>query len=387
MADATPPVVPGPLELVAERWRDLEARAELACVTAWSTACRSWWLDEHDGRLRDRAEQELVLTRDELGVWHAQRLDASSLLRAHRHVIVMRAGLERDLSRRRLVTGALRTGGVYMTTRHGGIAFMPANQVAGAVDRMSAALDQLPSHPVLRAAWLSHAIGAIHPFGDGNGGTSRFLGSLELTRAWLPPLVLSAAQRRGPYPAAMIEADITRRIEPVAELIADLVHRSLATALMSAAGKRAVWDEAALARVARWSAIADRAVRARVGAAAIERLDATGPATIARLVRRGYQLAHEPAPRCMHWRIAAPLPVQLDLAVSPVRAGDATWLVAMVAGGVGDHGELGAVDLGDSAAPMLVAVDAEPDAVADARFARWIDARLTQYLRGLAHWL
>jgi hypothetical protein len=79
--------------------------------------------------------------------------------------------------------------------------------------------------------------------------------------------------------------------------------------------------------------------------------------------------------------------VQLDLAVTPVRAGDATWLVAMLVGGVGEHGELGAVDLGDSAAPMLVAVDAEPDAVADARFARWIDARLTRYLRGLAHWL
>src|SRR5690242_15158792 len=105
MTDATAAAaaVPRPLEIAPEGLRDLEERAELACMAAWSTACRSWWSDDEDRRLRDRAERDLLLARDELAVWHAQRLDRNALLRAHHHVVVMRAGLERDASRRRLV--------------------------------------------------------------------------------------------------------------------------------------------------------------------------------------------------------------------------------------------------------------------------------------------
>src|SRR5262249_8087670 len=93
---------PAPVEAGRAGRAGLSGGAEVACVDAWSAACRAWWEDAADPRLRERASEALLLGDDELAAWLVRRLDPPALIRAHEHVTCMRAGLERDLSLREL---------------------------------------------------------------------------------------------------------------------------------------------------------------------------------------------------------------------------------------------------------------------------------------------
>lgn len=385
---------PVPAEAARAEWPALSVQPELACADAWSAACRAWWDDPSDPRLRERASEILLLGRDELAVWLGRRLDPAAVIRAHAHVTSMRAGVERDLSQRQLVTGALRSHTVLAVHRGGArTVFMDAANVAAEVARFAGTLDGLPAHPFVRAAWLVQAIGAVHPFADANGGTSRFLASLELVRGFLPPLVLTVTLRNGAYIDGLMHANRTGEIGPLALAFQDIVQQSLATALLAGGGDRAAWDDQARARADRWVAAVERGWRVAIGApldGALVRDELATPAArgaaIARLMRRGYRVPGA-GPRLAHWSLAAPLPVQLDLAIAPVHAGGVAWLVAMVAASVGIDGALGSAAHGDAVSALVIAPATEDDEHADLRFARWLARRLDQCVRGLAHWL
>jgi len=173
----------------------------------------------------------------ELSTWHAMRLDERGLIRAHAHVIAMRAGVERAHLQRTLKAGALRATPVIAHTRGGDLFVFPhASEVKPAVARLASDLDSLPPHPFLRAAWLAHTVGAVHPFVDGNGGTMRLLASLELTRAWLPPFVLTESQRSTSYIDAVAG---TRDLLPLLRVLYDVVQQELGALLLAGGGGEA----------------------------------------------------------------------------------------------------------------------------------------------------
>jgi hypothetical protein len=366
----------------ARGWRERAHRPEMRCAAAWSEACRAWWLDPADDRLRRRVADVLLASPDELAAWKTLGLDEASLVRAHGHVIAMRAGLERGAKKRTLVTGALRTGPVFSQHRTGRlVSFIHARELPAQVAQVAASFEALPHHPFMRAAWTMEVLGAIHPFLDGNGGTARFLSSLELARAWLPPLALTAAQRSGAY----IEAVVTHDLAALELVLYDTVQQELASLLVGEGGAAAAWDATARERAGRWEGLVDAAWR-RAASASVERDDA-GASGAARLARRGYRLPLRPAAHRASWRLTGPLPAQLDLAIAPVVGGGRRWQIAVLGASVGEGGELAAYLRRDETAAVFVAVADEDDADVDLRFGRWLDGRIAQCLRGFATWM
>jgi len=307
----------------------------------------------------------------------------------------MRAGVERDLSLRNLAAGALRSH-TALSLHRGGTrtVFMDADKAAAEVARLGDVLEALPANPLVRAAWLVQAIGAVHPFADANGGTSRFLASLELVRAYLPPLMLTVEQRNGSYIAALMHSNYTGDLAPLVLASHEVVQQLIAAALLARGGEGAAWDERTRASAERWVAGVERRWRAAIGEPLDEglvRADPAAPsergAAIARLMRRGYRVPIAPEPRLARWRLAAPLPVELDLVIAPVRAGGIAWLVAMLGASAGAGGALGSTGHSETVAGALIAPATEDDARADERFERWLELRLDQCVRGLARWV
>jgi hypothetical protein len=369
-------------DLATRDWAARSSRPEMVCAGAWSEACRVWWHDGEDDRLRRAVLGTLHLGRTELDAWKATSLDERGLLRAHAHVTAMRAALERDGSKRKLVTGALRDGPVVSYHRTGRIlVFPPASELRAAVAEMATCLAALPSHPFLRAAWISDVIGGLHPFVDGNGGTARFLASLELARAWLPPIVLSSVQRNGAYIDSIVGHDLPR----IEHWIYETMQRELANALLSGSGPPITSDAASDRRAERWVAEVDRAWRTTVGVPVD--VDEPGPDGIARLVRRGYRMPRTPAPRCVRWSLRDPLPVQLELVITSVGAGGTTWQIAMLGASVARDGALGAMLLSEWVPGVFIAAASEDDVEVSARFGPWLALRVSQCSRGLAAWM
>jgi hypothetical protein len=370
------------LERVRRAWGDVP---ELACAEAWRAASRAWWDDEEDGRLRAASREALWLRAEEVAEWLGRRLDTHALIRAHCHVTATRAGVEADLSRRTLVTGELRNVPVW-TDHHDGTRrmFAAVGDVPRLLERAYADARELPDHPFIRAAWMSQMLGVVHPFRDANGGTARFLASLELARSWLPPFVLSPELRNGAYIEAVAMRD---SLDPLAVVVYEAVQQTLAGALLARGGPAAVWDQQSQGRAAAWGSVADEVVRAAVGEGlAVERADGAD-AAIARFVRAGYRLPQTPAARTSTWNVASPVPAQVDLAIVPLRAGPASWLCAVVAGRAGEHAELGTVIVREFVARYFVAPAGEDYEVATPRFQRWMTTRVEQTVRGIARWM
>ncbi|MDQ2766376.1 MAG: Fic family protein, partial [Gemmatimonadota bacterium] len=264
-----------------QTWGARQHDPELACATWWSDACRAWWQHEQDDRLRRRALEMLFVDAQELSSWHAMQLDERGLIRAHAHVIAMRAGVERAHVQRTLKAGALRATPVIAYTRGGGLFVFPhASEVKPAVARLASDLVSLPGHPFVRAAWLAHTVGAVHPFGDGNGGTMRLLASLELTRAWLPPFVLTESQRNTSYIDAVAG---TRDLLPLLRVLYDAVQQELGALLLASGGDEATWGDATRARADRWIARVDRRWRGAVNLPL--EVDESGAGSLARFAR------------------------------------------------------------------------------------------------------
>jgi Fic family protein len=80
-------------------------------------------------------------------------------------------------------------------------------------------------HPVVQAAELHYNVAAVHPFGDGNGRTSRLMMNYCLLRRGYPHAIIDVADR-GEYLAALDEAN-TGRWERFALFVAQSVERSI----------------------------------------------------------------------------------------------------------------------------------------------------------------
>lgn len=372
---------PLPVDVVEHGWFESAQDPEMACGSTWSDVCRAWWSHPSDDRLRRRAFDALFVHDAELRAWQTRRLDEGVLVRAHGHVIAARAELERDLWRRRLVTGGFRTSDVFIDRRDGGrFLFVNASEVRPAVERLAATMNKLPQHPFVRAAWITQAVGAIHPFVDGNGGTSRFLASLELSRAWLPPLVLSLVQRNTTYTKAVAAGSADLR--PMQRVVYDTVQSGIAAALLDGTGGSSELTDSSRARFGRWTAITDRCWSTAAGLPVT--IDDPGDRCLARFARRGFKSSR--GARCVRWATRTPIPVQLELAVSSLRGGDEPWLVAAIAATI-DDGELGLQSHAEYIPSYFVAPSSEEDQAVDGRFERWVARRVSQAIRGVASWM
>lgn len=378
-----PAPLPVPAEVVNREWSELAKTPELTATSAWVEACRAWW-DSSVGRLRERTLSSLHLQEDELVAWRTGALDEGTLIRAQEHVTTTRAGVEVDTTKRTLITG-LRTARIVANHHDGSrTVYVDASEVRRHVATLAATLRELPPHPILRAAWLLQAIGAIHPFADSNGGTSRFVASLDLSRAALPPFALTALQRELTYVPALMQAN-EHRLWPLVQIVYESTHQTLAALLLDRVGDDATWTSHEQARADRWMSIASATWQRALGAASSPRTIATRD-VVARFARRGTRLPISPEPRCSEWHSAVPLPLQLDLLLVPVRGGDRTWLLGCLDASIGD-GQLAAIVDHEPVAEYFVAPANEPDDVVDARFSRWNEQRVAQSIRGLARWL
>jgi len=231
---------------------------------------------------------------------------------------------------------------------------------------------ELPEHPFVRAAWIAHAIAAVHPFVDANGGTGRFLASLELSRAWLPPFVVTELQRNTSYIDAMVQADNATAMQHV---VYDVVQQELAALLL--AGPGAAWTPSSRERADAWTKRVDAAWRTT---SALPSTIEEG--SIARFVRRGYRV-----PRDAHLVRWSTPPMQFELMVAPVVAGDAVWTIASVLASVGDDGALSPLVHREPIATVFVAAPSEDEAQVTARFDLWLARRIDHSVRGLTAWM
>ncbi|MFN0250306.1 MAG: Fic family protein, partial [Kofleriaceae bacterium] len=262
--------------------------------------------------------------------------------------------------------------------------YLVAAEVSHHVAQLASSIDALPDHPFVRAAWLTQAIGAIHPFRDSNGGTSRFLCSIELSRASLPPFTLTRLLREGPYVPALMLAN-QHQLWPLLEIFYESIHQTLAKVLLSGVGNHASWSSEEDARTARWASSAGSIWQSALGFDAAKR-EVAVEIVLGRLARRGARFPIVPDPRCSEWYSNSPMPLQLDLAITPMRGGDETWLVASIDASL-DDGELAANVDREPVATYFVAPSNEPDEIVDARFTSWCSQRARQCVRGLARWM
>ncbi|MGE0546746.1 MAG: Fic family protein [Kofleriaceae bacterium] len=370
------------VDVATQAWLTRAGQPEMICAAAWSEACKAWWNDPSDDRLRRRVLDTLSILESDLGNWLSMPLDEAGLIRAHRHVIATRAGLERGGTSRILATGSLRSVPVISHHRSGRlIRFAEPDEMRGYVRTLAEAVQRLPQHPFMRAGWISDTLGAIHAFTDGNGGTARFLSSLALARWWLPPLTLSQVQRNSSY----IEAIVTHDHHALEHVIYESVQTELARVLLSETGPPAVWDHASRARANRWIDRTDQAWGAAAGGPSVR--DEPGAAGLVRMARRGYRLPRSPLPVCTRWTPRVAVPVQFELAIAPVFGGATPWMVAVIGASLGHDGTLGILLHREPIVAIFVAVNAEDDDLVDARFERWLAARVDQSLRGLAAWM
>lgn len=303
------------------------------------------------------------------------------MLRVHAHVTTTRAATEGNVHRT-LVTGAFRSVPVVAHERSGATTlFASPENLPKLLDELRLTFEALPQHPFVRAAWISQAIGAIHPFIDGNGGTGRFLSSMELTRARLPPFVLTSLQRNTSYVDAMVDSDFG--LPPLLDTVYDVVQHQLANVLAKDPPV-AVWTNASQDLAATWIDHANKAW-SRVAPPNIEcREDVSA---LVAFVRRGYRIPCLPEPRVVQWASTTPIPLQFQLAVAPARAADAMWTLASVTATAGDDGALAPILVGEPLAAVFVAPPTEPPVVVNARFERWLEKRIDQSVRGLAAWM
>lgn len=363
-------------------WIDLATRPELACTSAWTEACHAWWKSS-DQRLREETLSSLHLSDAELAEWQRLALDERTLIRAQAHVTATRAAAEIDTTKRTLIAG-LRNGPIVANHRDGSrTEYVDAAEVSKHVASLPAMFDLLPQHPILRAAWLTQAIGAIHPFRDSNGGTSRFLSSVELSRGALPPFILTKALREGAYVPALMLAN-QHQMWPLLQIHYECVHQTLASTLLAGSGGYGDWQQQEIARAARWTSLVDREWTHRLGTDSTRCV--ADERVFARFARRRVRLPMVPTPRCFEWKAVVPLPLQLDLVIAPVRAGETAWLVAAIDASIGD-GEIAAATDGEAIPVYFVAPENESDEVVDLRFAAWSAQRIEQCVRGFARWI
>lgn len=81
-------------------------------------------------------------------------------------------------------------------------------------------------HTVARAACLHSRFVNIHPFGDGNGRTSRLLMNIELMKDGYPPITIEKDDR-STYYEVLDEAGVNQNYEPFIHFVAQRVEQTL----------------------------------------------------------------------------------------------------------------------------------------------------------------
>ena len=126
-------------------------------------------------------------------------LGEGDLLAVHREILadIDRAGAGRFRADRVLITG----------TR-----FVPpgSHKFAALIPLLLGRAGQPGLHPAIRAAELHYNLVAVHPFGDGNGRTSRLVMNHHLLRHGFPHAIIPV-ERRAEYLVALEEANGGRR--------------------------------------------------------------------------------------------------------------------------------------------------------------------------------
>jgi hypothetical protein len=115
-------------------------------------------------------------------------------------------------------------------TQHGRIIreFCPPEDVPRELGRLVAVHDAIPEElPDVRAAWLVHALLAVHPFVDGNGRTSRLLASRPFLALELPPIWSETSERGAGWNEVLDDAVRSDGLAGLARLFASHQERLL----------------------------------------------------------------------------------------------------------------------------------------------------------------
>jgi hypothetical protein len=103
------------------------------------------------------------------------------------------------VAERPLAHGVWKTEPNHVERRDGTILeYCPPEHVASEIDRLlkiSAALDETNTHPIVKASWMHHRFVQIHPFADGNGRVARALTLPALEKGKFAPLVVDRFHR------------------------------------------------------------------------------------------------------------------------------------------------------------------------------------------------
>jgi len=121
-------------------------------------------------------------------------------------------------------TKRVRDHGVFVNTGMGYVRFCPPDQVKEEVDAVVNRTQELMAHadtnPFGVAAWTHSAFVNCHPFADGNGRVSRFLASIPLIHANLPPVTIPPELFKD-YIHALREARVQGKYERLVQIFAE----------------------------------------------------------------------------------------------------------------------------------------------------------------------
>jgi Fic family protein len=131
-------------------------------------------------------------------------------------------------------------------------AYAPVDLVAAEVQRLcdeTNTEDYSGAHPILQAAYVHHALTAIHPFADGNGRVARALASMYTYRSHSVPILISA-DIKSEYFSALERAD-QEEYEPFVNLILECTADAIQLVSESVQTARRPDPDVAVARLRR----------------------------------------------------------------------------------------------------------------------------------------
>jgi fido (protein-threonine AMPylation protein) len=198
------------------------------------------------GRLDDSILATLNAQRDSLEmvidfVQHKRTLSASFIKELHHactrtQTTYIATDLLGQVVERELPHGKWRQWSNRVERQDGSVLeYCPPEHVDSEIDNLTRwyeILEETPTHPMVKAAWLHHRFVQIHPFADGNGRVARALTVLVMQRHKYAPLVVDRFHR-AEYLRALDRAN-DEDLQPLVALFSNLESSALASELESA---------------------------------------------------------------------------------------------------------------------------------------------------------
>lgn len=119
-------------------------------------------------------------------------------------------------------SGVWRNKTVFVRHHNRTLVFHPFNDIDKSMQMFTAQANAMfcaDHSPYTFAAWLHHSLINIHPFEDGNGRVTRLISSIPLLLANYPPICISL-ENKDKYYEALVDADTTANLEPLATTFA-----------------------------------------------------------------------------------------------------------------------------------------------------------------------